>query len=1071
MSHQLDHISDKLSPSNQMGFGSGASLHDSSMQQVSIPSIQMGMVGSCPSDAASQQTLVSTGIGTTVVSNAKQEVKQLDPYAASQQTSISTGYGTTVVSNSKQETKQIDPFSYNMTSGNFHITDKKPSAMGSMLQDMEPQQLATSNKRKAPMGAAVSQNPVPQRFTAPKRFTLNEHRPWIQPIMPITNKPPVQMQSTSYTPSSQQLQGPPRKTAPTKTGTQSTTSVQRSQSGQMKPPPKVKSDSVDSVRSKLRESLTAALALVQDKALDGGKDKSRAIRLSPELPSSSNCTNISSETKVSFPENGNIHNTKQEVDLVQNSQTGMQEQLPGNAFSIDDIPFSDNFFVKDDLLQGNGLSWVLDSEMELIDESSIGPNPPDQDGGSKLVQNPEILASKIEGELFKLFGGVNKKYKEKGRSLLFNLKDRNNPELRERVMCGEISPERLCSMTAEELASKELAEWRMAKAEELAQMVVLPDSDVDIRKLVRKTHKGEFQVEDEHDRDVVSAEDAVGTNFLSQPQQQAKLNEKESSPPSKGEKTNDREINRQGQDASYTRTIPSTTEGSDFMPGLVVDDELKDATFLPPIVSLDEFMESLDAEPQFQRLPGDAGKQTTPEKDDDSQIGSETKSPVATPKDPAVSSPYKARNDLENVSSDAAEEPSKDDLVKSDAAPRPTLDAVIKGERVWEGSVQLNVSVMVSFVGIFKSGEKTPSKDWPNSIEIKGRVKLEAFEKFLKELPMSRTRAVMAVHFVCREGSTESDKADVVEVAESYVVDERVGFAEPASGVELYLCPPHSRICGLLSKVLPQDQMHALNRIENGLIGVVVWRKPQIISPHHKHSTKDSSKKQHSSSKNRNPKHHSALPPPPQHLHSRPPPISVDVDDVPPGFGPPSTVTGGSSRDEDDLPEFNFSSNAANRPPGFPGGRSFQPSNSPRGPVVDQMRDLVHRYGQPGVGSSPLKNWADSRVPVQTWKDDDDMPEWRPDDAQLHVAGHRQPAAVRGGNMVQQPVVQVMNPIVHQHTGAVPPQWWPQQQHGGGLAAPDLGPHGVYQQQQQSNGGQLYGGQQWSRDVSKSRGF
>ncbi|KAI7995765.1 hypothetical protein LOK49_LG11G01613 [Camellia lanceoleosa] len=43
--------------------------------------------------------------------------------------------------------------------------------------------------------------------------------------------------------------------------------------------------------------------------------------------------------------------------------------------------------------------------------------------GEQPVQSPKSLAFKIEVELFKLFGGVNKKYKEKGRSLLFNLKD------------------------------------------------------------------------------------------------------------------------------------------------------------------------------------------------------------------------------------------------------------------------------------------------------------------------------------------------------------------------------------------------------------------------------------------------------------------------------------------------------------------------------------------------------------------------------------------------------------------------------------------------------------------------
>lgn len=47
------------------------------------------------------------------------------------------------------------------------------------------------------------------------------------------------------------------------------------------------------------------------------------------------------------------------------------------------------------------------------------------------------------------------------------------------------------------------------------------------------------------------------------------------------------------------------------------------------------------------------------------------------------------------------------------------------------------------FLVFYFSGEKTSAKDWPGSLEIKGRVRLDAFEKFLQELPQSRSRAVM----------------------------------------------------------------------------------------------------------------------------------------------------------------------------------------------------------------------------------------------------------------------------------------------------------------------------------------
>jgi transcription elongation factor S-II len=51
-------------------------------------------------------------------------------------------------------------------------------------------------------------------------------------------------------------------------------------------------------------------------------------------------------------------------------------------------------------------------------------------------------------------GGTNTQYKSKARALLFNLRDSNNPQLRGRVLAGDIQPDALVQMTSEELASK-----------------------------------------------------------------------------------------------------------------------------------------------------------------------------------------------------------------------------------------------------------------------------------------------------------------------------------------------------------------------------------------------------------------------------------------------------------------------------------------------------------------------------------------------------------------------------------------------------------------------------------------
>lgn len=41
------------------------------------------------------------------------------------------------------------------------------------------------------------------------------------------------------------------------------------------------------------------------------------------------------------------------------------------------------------------------------------------------------------------------------------------------------------------------------------------------------------------------------------------------------------------------------------------------------------------------------------------------------------------------------------------------------------------------------SGEKAETSEWPAMVEVKGRVRLSGFGKFIQELPKSRSRAVM----------------------------------------------------------------------------------------------------------------------------------------------------------------------------------------------------------------------------------------------------------------------------------------------------------------------------------------
>ncbi|XP_039017098.1 uncharacterized protein LOC120147938 isoform X2 [Hibiscus syriacus] len=131
---------------------------------------------------------------------------------------------------------------------------------------------------------------------------------------------------------------------------------------------------------------------------------------------------------------------------------------------------------------------------------------------------------------------------------------------------------------------------------------------------------------------------------------------------------------------------------------------------------------------------------------------------------------------------------------------RPTV-----AEKLWDGSLNLNSSVTVSVVSFFKSGEKMPDIKWPEHVEVKGKVRLEAFEKYIQELARSRNRGLM--------------------IAKGYKKGERVGFAQLSPGIDLYICPRSDAIITILAKHGFFKGMAAIEDRKNSLVGCVVWRR------------------------------------------------------------------------------------------------------------------------------------------------------------------------------------------------------------------------------------------------------
>ncbi|KAG6809440.1 hypothetical protein H0H92_000250 [Tricholoma furcatifolium] len=64
-------------------------------------------------------------------------------------------------------------------------------------------------------------------------------------------------------------------------------------------------------------------------------------------------------------------------------------------------------------------------------------------------------AQELERAVFKNNKAVNAEYKNRMRMLFVNLKDKNNPALRESVVSGELSVEKLSTMTSQDMASEE----------------------------------------------------------------------------------------------------------------------------------------------------------------------------------------------------------------------------------------------------------------------------------------------------------------------------------------------------------------------------------------------------------------------------------------------------------------------------------------------------------------------------------------------------------------------------------------------------------------------------------------
>lgn len=248
-------------------------------------------------------------------------------------------------------------------------------------------------------------------------------------------------------------------------------------------------------------------------------------------------------------------------------------------------------------------------------------------------------------------------------------------------------------------------------------------------------------------------------------------------------------------------------------------------------------------------------------------------------------------------------------------------------EKLWEGSLQLSSSVTLKAVAFFKSGEKLLGNNWPEFIEVKGKVRLEAFEKYVQDLPRSRNRGLMVISVCWKEGSSEFGLTGMKEVAKGYKKSSRVGFAQLLSGIDLYLCPRSDPIITILAKYGFFKGMAVLDGKPDSMIGCVVWRKNRPLNP--VGNTSDSKSSPNSTQPQNSPPGFSIKHVPEKKLSPEKPPPESNQHDEPVTL-PPATNSESSK---------NLASVEVDRN----GGNSSSSSSPLQNPVISDSCNLVRK--------------------------------------------------------------------------------------------------------------------------------
>jgi len=396
-----------------------------------------------------------------------------------------------------------------------------------------------------------------------------------------------------------------------------------------------------------------------------------------------------------------------------------------------------------------------------------------------------------------------KKYNDKARSLLFNLKDLKNPSLRARVLSGELKPETLAQMTPAELARKDLREMRAEREANIGEDAFFKGGPVNTRLV--KTSKGEEVVLVGGGEEVEEG-DGLGNRRTAS----VTVPSVASDDPEPDEDYTPR---APGMDQTGSVTFAATTA-----PGLQSFEEFAAAGMVSSDESSDEEEEDKEKEPE--------------NAEDDEYDPSKGFNDDADDAAPAIANPVAQKPRTMEV----AQAPSLPETAKASKSAPATkvLDGLLRKKSAkpapgaWNGTLILADRLAEGKIGSSRwraaavGGEGASLVDiLPKSMEIKNRISLEKAEDtngFLSEILHGRstTRGVTLAVAV----PETADDTTAASLTKWYVRKKQYGVVSiskkiAAVPLEMYLVP-QGKMCDRLLKRLGGAGIDAAGLAEKG---------------------------------------------------------------------------------------------------------------------------------------------------------------------------------------------------------------------------------------------------------------